>query len=647
MVPFPKKTVHINSVRSLRPLRLLITVMCVMLGVSFASPARAQDAIQTAGLIGTFKTDNLQITINEAGGKYECNIVAGEKSIKFTGKLEGQTITGTVVNDNVTNPFSARADGNVLTFTLGAGTYQLTRVFTAAAFAGTFVGKSEAITIDADNDSATGTLKLGETTYTFAANLKDKTLIGRFTHRGVKNEFSAVIAGDVITLNTGIESFKLNRSKTASRVEFLNSTHRTKVLASSEFVIDSTILVSPDNNRVAYVENPNGKRSVVVNGVAEPSEYRAGGLLFSPDSKHVAYLNSRNSKWHFVKDGVESEAYEDFGIGDQLFSPDSKRWAYAVRLGKYFHVIDNKGKSAPYDHVSGIVFSPDSKRLSYLAKRNGKAHIVIEGIETPISSLVEYGRILFSPDSKRVAYVVAKESMQHVIVDGKASTPYESIHSVYFSPDSKRVANIVGEGVNRKVIADGIEPKLYRAIGDLAFSPDSKTIAYTAKRDGQWRVVINNKEELPYDAVTLPLFSSDSRHMAYAVFNEKTMFVEHDSRVGKKYHRISDLKFSPDGKRLAYLVFNKSGKWQVEVDGEISRSYDEKPIGLTFSSDSRHVAFAGKRQRHMYMVIDSIEGNPVGEMLPGSRPVFDSPNILHTVIRRKNEFVRLEIEILQ
>ncbi len=642
------------SIQCIAPLMALIVAM---MGFTAASPAQLKSkseagdkpkpAVNTAGLIGTFKAEGVTITIKEVGGRFQGTVATKGTESTLTGALVGRTIHGTLVSGKIKNPFTATAVGNVLQFTLGARVYQLNRVFTAATFAGTFVGKDDAITIDADESSASGTLKLAKNTYVFTAKLDGQTLKGKYLHRGVENEFSATILGDTLSVNTGIQVVKFTRSQTAPRVEFVNTVRRSKVLAKSKYVIENTILVSPDNNHIAYVDSPEGARRVVLDGKPQPADYSRGGLIFSPDSKHLAYLNARKGKWYFVLNGKESEGYDDFGIGANLFSPDSQRWAYAARIGKYFYIVDNKGKSKPYDAVSSTLFSPNSKRLSFVAKRNGQDLIVIEGNESPIASPIEYGRILFSPDSRRVAYVVAKEVKQQLIVDGQPRGAYESIHGIAFSPDSKRIALIVGENDKRMVIADGVESNAYQAIGDLVFSPDGKQLAFAAKREGTWRMVVDGKEHEPFESVETPVFNPNGNRMAYAVQHNGEMLVIHQNKRSRKHHRITGVTFSPNGSRLAFLVYTRTGRWQVVVDGRASRTYDHKPTGLTFSEDSAHVAFAAKRAGKDYIVINAVEGTPIGELLPGSRPVFDSPNKLHTIVRRGEEYQRVELEILQ
>lgn len=657
------KTTHLGTQRPNGKSPSAMTMMLVFalsLLVPLVPLSQAQEkAKQAAGdkapvtknaasdFIGEFESKSLRITLKESGGQFVGSIVAGKSKSDITAKLDGNTLTGVFKNAKVTNQFSATVEGSVLTFTTGPRSYQLNRIFTTAVFAGTFVGEDEAITIDADNDVVTGTLKISDSTYSFTAKLEKTTLKATYTHRGVKNEFTANVKGDLLTVNTGIESFDLKRSKSAAPVNFFNTARRTKLIASNKFIIDSTVLVSPDNNRVAYVIDPDGRRKVVINGKETPSEYRAGGFLFSPDSHHVVYLNKRNSKWHFTLDGAESEAYDDFGIGSNLFSPDSKRWAYAARIGEHFYVVDNKGKSKPYNQVSGIGFSPDSQRLAFLGERDGKWHIVIEGMETPIKATIEYGRILFSADSKRIAYVIAKDSMQHLVIDGKTSKPYEAINGVFISPDSKRVVLITTEGVNKRVVVDGVAGESFLAIGDIRFSPDGKTITYPAKQDGKWQLVVNGKKEQAYDGVAPPVFSKDGKHFAYAVLNEKEMFVILDGTPGPKFHKIGQLKLSPVGGRLAYLVLLPNGKWQVVIDGTAGRVYDKQPIGFAFGPSGKHYAFAATRAGKDYVVVDGIEDKPVWNLLKGGRPRFDGPKMLHTIVRRGDDFLRLEIDIIK
>ena len=103
--------------------------------------------------------------------------------------------------------------------------------------------------------------------------------------------------------------------------------------------------------------------------------------------------------------------------------------------------------------------------------------------------------------------------------------------------------------------------------------------------------------------------SSDNRRVAFAVKRDDKQFVVMDGKEGKEYHEIGDgqtLVFSPDSKRLMYWA-RRGSKWLMVVDGVEGKEYD---------------GFVGG-------------------------PGFDGPTSFHTLMRRGDEILRVEVEIVE
>jgi hypothetical protein len=97
---------------------------------------------------------------------------------------------------------------------------------------------------------------------------------------------------------------------------------------------------------------------------------------------------------------------------------------------------------------------------------------------------------------------------------------------------------------------------------------------------------------------------------------------------------IGALLPSADSTRLACIAGNSSGM-HVEVNGQVvgNRSYDEV-AGLTFSSDSKHVAFAARGGRTWIVVFDGQEGpgwDGIGQTSPIIAP--DCTSCVYAAIR--------------
>ena len=108
-------------------------------------------------------------------------------------------------------------------------------------------------------------------------------------------------------------------------------------------IIDTSLMVSPDSRRLAYLAQHGDKWLVVVDG-QEGKEYDGiGALLFSPDGQRVAYGAQHGAKWLVVVEGQEGKKYDGISEGTPLFSGDSRRVAYGAQIGaKWLVVVDGQ-----------------------------------------------------------------------------------------------------------------------------------------------------------------------------------------------------------------------------------------------------------------------------------------------------------------
>jgi roadblock/LC7 domain-containing protein len=106
--------------------------------------------------------------------------------------------------------------------------------------------------------------------------------------------------------------------------------------------IESSVVFSPDGNRVAYTARLGKKWFVVVDGV-EGRAYKGiapPGPTFSPDGKHVAYKAYGGGYWTFVVDGVETKGYPAIPPGSKLvFDSSQSLHAIATRRGLGFILV--------------------------------------------------------------------------------------------------------------------------------------------------------------------------------------------------------------------------------------------------------------------------------------------------------------------
>jgi hypothetical protein len=109
-------------------------------------------------------------------------------------------------------------------------------------------------------------------------------------------------------------------------------------------------------------------------------------------------------------------------------------------------------------------------------------------------------------------------------------------------------------------------------------------------------------------------------------------FVVVDGMEEKQYDGIGgSLTFSPDSKRVAYGA-KVGNKWLVVVDGQEQKPYDTILQGTPmFSPDSQRVAYGAKGgNKNWFVVVDGNEGKKYDGLLGGgNKVIFDSPDAFH------------------
>ncbi|HWE03138.1 MAG TPA: hypothetical protein VG326_12080 [Tepidisphaeraceae bacterium] len=376
------------------------------------------------------------------------------------------------------------------------------------------------------------------------------------------------------------------------------------------------IFWSPDGKRTAMgVQLQGGGAAIVVDGVPGAKFDFIDAPLFSPDSKRIAYVARRAKQQFVVVDGQEQKAYE--AVGRLTFSPNSKHLSYeAIANGKCLLVLDGQ-EGKIYDSVKlGPGFSVDGARLVAVVAQANKLIVLVNGRESEPYEKMVAGDFVLSPDGKRIAYAVKKGEKQLAVIDGVENPPFDHIsaNAMSFSPDSRRIAYVAGTVTNGPdfVVLDGVPQKPYEGIlvGTPLFSPDSKRVAFGAKRDGKWRFVVDGVEGKPYDFIEPPSIQI----------------------------------FSPNSQRVAYRAANGKSPTMV-IDGVESVTADY--VGpVSFSPDSKHVAFLRIREGKTYLVIDGAEvAGPYTSAVPETRVIFDDNITAHFIATRKDEFFRVKVKL--
>ena len=418
--------------------------------------------------------------------------------------------------------------------------------------------------------------------------------------------------------------------------------------------------------RIAWVEPRGGNDRVVLDGRAEreyPGIEEAGPPVFSSDGKRLAYAAKMVStlgmvKWFVVVDGRAGPQYGD--VGGITFSPDGKRLAYAAKdRNDWCLVVDGK-PGLEHDGIGHVVFSPDGKRIAYLARKGEAWSVVLGGQVGP-----QYDQIrgmLFSPDSRHLAYTARKKDRMFVVLGGQPGPQFHSIgERVFgrtlheeceyavgpvFSSDGRHLAYGATKDLKALVVLDGQPGPEYDGIWDIEFSPDGKRLAYRARTDDKWRVIVNGQPGPEHDWKLNPyakdslFFSPDSCRLAYTVMTRAGESVMVDAQPGPEFNLIVNwtLVFSPDSKRLAYVASKETNIVVVVVDGQPGPEL-ERAGRPAFSLDSRHIAYAARKDGQWFVMVDGQPGPTYDRVLGG--PVFRGDGTLDYIVRRGRSVYRV------
>lgn len=479
-----------------------------------------------------------------------------------------------------------------------------------------------------------GQITQGDQVVRFTSRLQGEEVELTLRLNGKASKYMATIKGDNLTLQAGLQSIKLKRIKATASLG--NVKLNAKPLVKATDMVESTLTVSPDSQRVAYMETHKDHRRVVIDGEPGKPLFHATRIQFSADSKRVAYIAYVNDKWHVVVDRQHSEPHDEINPASLRFSQDGKHIGYFARRGDTWHAIID-GKAGPaYDTCRSLTFSHDGKHVAYTAFRDNQWRNVIDGQESKPAT--QAGPVKFSPDGKRFAFGITRGSSEFVVKDNgqgdRKETPVDGIVDLMFGPSDQRFAMVQLIASRYAVELDGKPGEAFDRVTYPTFSPNGRRFAYRARREGVEHVVTEDGMSEPFQQAGRPIFSANSQSLAFAVVKVKPFHVVMNGKLSKPYERVRFIALSPNGRRLAFVA-KTGGAWTVVVDGKAGKLFDSiHPSGVVFSPDSTHVAYVGTRLGKRTLVVDGIT-NPLDRpILPQATIHFDDKHRFHTLVQQ-------------
>jgi hypothetical protein len=431
-----------------------------------------------------------------------------------------------------------------------------------------------------------------------------------------------------------------------------------------------SFIISQDLQRMAYVNQVDGKQVIVVNGKEEKRYEQVSSyfLKFSSDGKRLAYVAHDNENIFAVVDGQEGKPYDDIGKTGVVFSPDSRRVAFAAQAGgKWFVVVDGVEGRRFDEIVAGtLVFTPDNKELAYIARIGGKMVYQVGDKGGKPYSEIRTDSLLFSPDGQHVAYIAQENDKWFVVKDGTAEKQYDEVRfgSVAFSPDSQHMIYAARSGNKWFAVLNGKESDASFDdvdVGKYSFSHDSKRLVYSVASGGKAFVIVDGSSAI---------FSPNNQRLAYVAGlkgcthsetereqDKKSHLAEEEDCVvvdgieGKPYNLVWEPPvFSPDSKQIAYFVWIKEAWYLVKDSIEYPQKYDAVGRGtLIFTPDSKHLAFVAKSGDKWSVVVDGQLGKQYEGIvtLLGGKIFFDANNRLHYIAVESGKVLLVEEKITE
>jgi hypothetical protein len=457
-------------------------------------------------------------------------------------------------------------------------------------------------------------------------------------------------------------------------------------------------VMSKDLAHFAFIVNRGPHCSVVMDGVEGKAYDQVSWPTMTASGDQLAYAAVLGEEWFIVVNGVEQyrgnryRSYLDGGnhstypssylpngihwyhyepLYPIVASPNGKRLACIVNAQQKWRVVCDAHEGKEYDDIAspGVVFSADSEHWAYGARDGEEWLAVVDGVERPdrVRGGVRTFWFWSHGSEYRTAFVVQGDNgctvsavgVERPQEDCPCLTPFSTTGDLCYSsrngPDSDTP------------VADSLS-RTRCMIRSVLPSRPGEGVAY--KADELW----TRRSLFTVDGVAGPgywggggyLLSSDEQHFACLRKGRRRTSLIVDGVENTASPFITDCRFGPDGRRLSfraresedaleeYVGFVEDGKvFAYQAKGR-SLSNGQAPV---FSPDGRHIVWFSIDDGGTAIVIDGARtgtlGNPVciGRDFEGSpflaEPIFVSPNKVRAVVRRGNQFLRLDIEIVE
>jgi TolB protein len=432
--------------------------------------------------------------------------------------------------------------------------------------------------------------------------------------------------------------------------------------------VDSTVSVSSDGDRLAFVRNDANESAVIVANADGSGEQNLTvrhdpdffwAVAWSPDGRRLACAGMRrgdenadakvieldvasgrerpitNQRWSFIY----QVAWLSDGSGLIMLASDKQGskgqlWLLSYPSGEARRITTD------LSNYSNLHLTADSTALVTTVNEQ-QMNLWTWGGEGPAKKITSgddrrdgmYG-LSWTPDG-RIVYSSSQSGSQEIWImepDGsnqrQLTVGSAQTHSLTVSPDGRYIVYVSDRTGDRqiwRVNIDGSNPiQLTRGGGFAPYcSADSKWVFYMADKRMTWRVPIDGGDEVqlanaPAEVVG---FSPDGKLMAYvdseSVTKKRIAILRSDGQPPIKFLDLPPsawrIHWGPDSQALTYVdgIMKIPDIWNQPLEGGPPiKMTDFKGIGIAFfawSRDGKQVAIAGRQSTSDVVLINEVK----------------------------------------
>lgn len=379
------------------------------------------------------------------------------------------------------------------------------------------------------------------------------------------------------------------------------------------------------------------------------------GFVVSPDARHLAWMEQRDGMGRVVLDGATGSCYDR--VSSIVFSEDGDHMAYVVGTIRApdprmnYAVVRDGEVGEFYEQVDVPQIDLHGRMLAYFAHtRNEPVTLVVNGSPLRPRDTVVGWSFAHSREGGHFAFLIKRKDLYYLVTDAGLRGSYRSVAPSWlgFSPDGEHLSYVIPY-VEPAFFLDEQRFDGYDDVLGPVYDSLDRSLGYALRYQDVWRLTIQRRSRTlqleTTDGVSNLMLSPTGEHFAYLKHSPLggTTVILDTAPVGA-YERVVGLTFSPDGNHLAFAAGERD-KWRVVFDGTATGRYDSVRSLVVSPSGGHWACWArkGDKDGKWRCVVDGSKGEAYDAA--SSRIVFDNEHELHCIARRRNMYYRVSVSL--